>query len=407
MHFAALQLARVSARLKRRSVFVSLFVLPLLLSVATVPAFSQLAPPEPDPLARIRSQAPAPACSEAEPTLCAEAAPKIIANAMSDKSTIEANLRRLIAKNGGVGSEYDPNEPTPSEMTRLLEWAEEAFRAAGLNVYTETYAVPAKGEDSGHESSTEQNVIAEIRGRENPDEIVVLAAGLDSWRLHYGALFNVCNAAVLIEAARDIAATGLVPRRTIRFVLFSGDESGTLGSAAYIEAHRNEMDRTIAMIDFGEVTGHIIGYSLGGRRDIEPGVREALAPLNSLGPLADTFGVGIKGDGFNFLLEGVPNLGTEMEFTSGARFEPTATSAPPATDAPPDPLGNVDIGDLKRNAAIAGVTAFDIAEDLAPLGPRLSHAEIEALLKQTGLDEKMKAAGIWPQWESGQLGHQP
>jgi hypothetical protein len=407
LHFAAIQPAGVSAHPKSRPVLVSLVALPLLLSIAAVPAFSQLAPPEPDPLSRIRAQAPAPACSEAEPTLCAEAAPKIIANAMGSESTIAANVSRLIAENGGVGSEYDPNEPTPSETTRMLEWAEGALRDAGLSVYTETYAVSAPGATPGRESAIQQNVIAEIRGRENPDEIVVLAASLDSWRLHYGALFNVCNAAVLIEAARDIAATGLVPRRTIRFVLFSGDGSGTLGSAAYVQAHRSEMDRTIAVIDFGAVTGHIIGYSLGGRHDIEPGVREALAPLNSLGPLADTFGVGIESDGFNFLLEGVPNLGTEMEFTSGARFEPTATSAPPATDAPPDPLGNVDIGDLKRNAAIAGVTAFDVAEDLAPLGPRLSHAEIEALLKQTGLDEKMKAAGIWPQWESGQLGHQP
>jgi hypothetical protein len=366
------------------------------------PAFSQIAPPpETDPLSRIRAQGPAQACSAAEPTLCAEAAPKIIADAMGDNSTIETNVRRLIAENGRAGSEDDPNEPTPSETTLMAEWAEEAFRATGLNVYTETYAVPAEGAERGQESSTQQNVVAEIRGRENSDEIVVLSARLDSWQFHYGTLFDACNAAVLIEAARDIAATGLVPRRTIRFVLFIGDKPGALGSAAYVQAHRNEMDRTIAAIDFVGGTGHVIGYSLGGRRDIEPGVREALAPLNSLGPLTDTFEVGTEGDGFNFLLEGVPNLGTDVQYTIVDRIGPTATSAPP------DPLGDVNFKDLRRNAAIAGVTAFDVAEDVAPLGPRLSRAEIDALLKQTGLNEKMKAAGIWPQWESGQLGRQP
>jgi hypothetical protein len=62
---------------------------------------------------------------------------------------------------------------------------------------------------------------------------------------------------------------------------------------------------------------------------------------------------------------------------------------------------------LKRHAAIAGVTAFDVAEDVAPLGPRLSRAEIETLLTQSGLDQQMKTAGIWPLWESGQRGRQP
>ena len=62
------------------------------------------------------------------------------------------------------------------------------------------------------------------RGYEKPDEFVVLGAHLDSWDLGTGALDNGCNVAMVIEAARAIKATGLVPRRTIRFVLFSGEE---------------------------------------------------------------------------------------------------------------------------------------------------------------------------------------
>jgi len=74
------------------------------------------------------------------------------------------------------------------------------------------------------------NVIGEIRGYEKPDESVILGAHLDSWELGTGALDNGCNAAMVIEAARAIKATGLLPRRTIRFVLFSGEEQGTIGS---------------------------------------------------------------------------------------------------------------------------------------------------------------------------------
>ncbi|MGB8456101.1 MAG: M28 family peptidase, partial [Candidatus Acidiferrum sp.] len=70
----------------------------------------------------------------------------------------------------------------------------------------------------------QENVVGEIRGYEKPDEAVILAAHLDSWDLGTGALDDGCNAALVIEAARAIKATGLLPRRTIRFVLFSGEE---------------------------------------------------------------------------------------------------------------------------------------------------------------------------------------
>jgi len=65
--------------------------------------------------------------------------------------------------------------------------------------------------------SSRKNVIAN-RGREKPYEVVILGAHLDSWDLGTGALDNGCMAALVIEVARAIKATGLVPRRTIRFV---------------------------------------------------------------------------------------------------------------------------------------------------------------------------------------------
>ena len=90
---------------------------------------------------------------------------------------------------------------------------------------------------------TSSNVIAELRGSEKPDEFVILGAHLDSWELGTGALDNGCNAALVIDALRAIKATGLKPRRTIRFVLFSGEEEGLLGSWAYARAHRADMDK--------------------------------------------------------------------------------------------------------------------------------------------------------------------
>src|SRR5580704_7783663 len=77
------------------------------------------------------------------------------------------------------------------------------------------------------------NVIAEIRGTEKPDEFVILGAHLDSWELGTGALDNGCNAGLVVDALRAIKASGVKPRRSIRFILFSGEEQGLIGSHAY------------------------------------------------------------------------------------------------------------------------------------------------------------------------------
>ena len=95
-----------------------------------------------------------------------------------------------------------------------------------------------------------ENVVAEIRGRDKPDEFVVLGAHLDSWELGTGALDNGCNAALVIDAARVIKSSGSIPRRSIRFILFTGEEQGLLGSWAYARKHRDELDRMQAAVIF-------------------------------------------------------------------------------------------------------------------------------------------------------------
>ena len=126
------------------------------------------------------------------------------------------------------------------------------------------------------------NVVAEIRGSEKPDEFVVLGAHLDSWELGTGALDNGCNAALVVDALRTIKASGLKPKRTIRFILFSGEEQGMLGSQAYVTKHRAEMDKAAAALIIDEGTGAIEGFSLGGRGDAEAAVNRS-PPLSHHG----------------------------------------------------------------------------------------------------------------------------
>jgi carboxypeptidase Q len=243
----------------------------------------------------------------------------------------------------------------------------------------------------------QENVVAEIRGRVKPEEWVLLGAHLDSWELGEGALDNGCNAALVIEAARDIARLGVRPRRSIRFVLFTGEEQGMLGSWAYVRAHRAELDRARAALIFDEGIGRVTGYSLGGRRDIEAGVREAVKPLASRGVTSFTLDAPLGTDNFDFLLEGVPTLIANQEQANYIRNYHASS----------DTLDKVDIRELKLHAAIAAVTAFDIAESETPIGPRQTRPQIESLLKNTGLEGQMKIAGIWRLWESGERGRRP
>jgi carboxypeptidase Q len=242
-----------------------------------------------------------------------------------------------------------------------------------------------------------ENVVAEIRGREKPDEFVLLGAHLDSWDLGTGALDNGCNVAMVIDAARVIHSSGSVPRRSIRFVLFTGEEQWMLGSRAYASAHRAELDRMAAAVIFDAGVGPVTGYSLGGRKDMLAAVREALDPVRSLGVKEFTLDAGVDTDNFDFLIEGVPTLVANQE---PANYMPNYHAAS-------DTFDKVDIGQLKRNAGIAAVTAYALADAEARVGPRLTRPEIEQLMKDTSLGEEMRIEGLWPAWESGERGRQP
>jgi len=243
----------------------------------------------------------------------------------------------------------------------------------------------------------QENVVGEVRGYEKPDEIVILGAHLDSWELGTGALDNGCNAALVIEAARAIKATGLVPKRTIRFILFSGEEQGTVGSFAYVKSHAAELDKIRGVIIFDSGSGRVPGYSLGGRRDTEAGLRQILKPLEAWGATQHTTDASFGTDNFDFLLEGVPTFVANNEIANYLANYHAAS----------DTFDKVDQREMKMNTVIAALTAWGIADRAEPLGKRLSRAELDTLVKETGLDEQMKTLGYWEQWQSGTRGRKP
>jgi hypothetical protein len=94
------------------------------------------------------------------------------------------------------------------------------------------------------------NVVAEIPGTEKPDEVVIVSGHLDSWNSpgSQGANDNGTGTCVALETARILAATHTKPKRTIRFILWSGEEEGLLGSKGYVEAHAADLDKISAVL---------------------------------------------------------------------------------------------------------------------------------------------------------------
>jgi hypothetical protein len=238
------------------------------------------------------------------------------------------------------------------------------------------------------------NVVAEIRGSEKPKEFVILGAHLDSWELGTGALDNGCNASLVIDALRAIKTAGLRPRRSIRFILFSGEEEGLVGSHAYAVAHRAELDKAAGVVIFDSGTGRVTGFSLGGRKDVVDAANSAVAPLKQFGAATLLTTAEWGTDHFDFMLEGVPTLVAEQE-EANYLINYHATS---------DTFDKIDLAQLKKHVAEAAAVIFDIAYAPERLGPRLHHAQIEQTLVETHLDELMKTFGMWQPWQEGKWG---
>jgi hypothetical protein len=215
---------------------------------------------------------------------------------------------------------------------------------------------------TGHTPVQQWNTVADLRGTERPGQVVVLGAHLDSWDLGTGVTDNGTGSMVVLEAARVIAQSGLQPKRTIRFILFSGEEEGLLGSRAYAAGHASEADSIQAVLVLDNGTGAITGQALQGRDDLEGLWRDLLAPVNSLNASAIRHASKMGTDHLSFLPYGVPAF----------NFDQLPRGYPHTHHSQSDTFDKAVEGDLKQAAAVMAVTAYELANlpQLLPRGPK-------------------------------------
>jgi carboxypeptidase Q len=161
-----------------------------------------------------------------------------------------------------------------------------------------------------------RNLVAEIRGRELPDEVVVMGGHIDSWDVGQGAMDDAGGVVAAWEGIRLMKALGIRPRRTIRVVGWTNEENGTRGGLGYLAAHKADVDKHVFALESDNGVFRPSGIAA-------VGTDEAIAMLKRIAPLLSRIGADsvIKGGGEAdigpLLAAGVPGAGLEVD---GSRY---------------------------------------------------------------------------------------
>jgi carboxypeptidase Q len=194
-----------------------------------------------------------------------------------------------------------------------------------------------------------RNAMGELRGRDKPDEIVVMGGHIDSWDVGLGAMDDAGGIVVAWEAINLLKRLGLTPRRTIRVVGWTNEENGGRGGAAYRDAHRNEVHALAMESDGGVFAPQGFGFT---------GSDSARRIVTQIGTLLKRIGagtIGANGGGADvgpIMSTGVPGMGLEVDGSKYFWFHHTPADTP-------DKLNPVE---MQKCVAAFAVMAYVVAE---------------------------------------------
>jgi carboxypeptidase Q len=241
---------------------------------------------------------------------------------------------------------YDPKQPKIPSAAMTIEDAELVHRllARGDRVRMHVVLTPKTLPDV--ESA---NVIAEIRGSEHPEEVVLIGGHLDSWDLGTGAIDDGSGVAMVMETMRLMKESGLRPKRTIRGVLFMNEENGLNGGRAYFASHRNEKHVAAIETDAGAAAPTGFTTTLKGPA-LDTIVAKTIA-LDRLGAHRFEYAAQTGAD-TSFLIEsGVPGFGLVPDPLRYFDYHHT----------PADTLDKIDPQELAQDTAAIAALAWTIA----------------------------------------------
>lgn len=240
---------------------------------------------------------------------------------------------------------------------------------------------------------TARNIIGELKGSRWPDEVIIVGGHLDSWDLATGATDNGLGAFSIMDLARLMKSMPFRPERTIRFILFMGEEQGLLGSRALVEHYSTigELARVKCMINM-DMTGNPQGFGIGGPAGWKALVEDACRRIARVDTAAfegrASEELWLHSDHQPFLLKGVPVLYPLSDL--GKHVYGCYHSSC-------DDLHLVDPGAMTNNVRFVGAMLYELAS-AARLPDHFSMAELRERLVAAGLEGPLRIGGDWP-WE--------
>ena len=230
------------------------------------------------------------------------------------------------------------------------------------------------------------NVVGEIRGRENPEQVLVVGGHLDSWDLSEGTTDNGMGSSCTLGAADAIILSGMKPRRTIRFVLFTGEEQGLDGSFAYVKQHQAEMANHLGSLILDNGQGPVRAFQLGGRDDLVDIFKPFAAALADIREVKVDDKVEDGTDTLPFSVAGLPGINMDQE---SPEYKYTHHSAADALEAvKPDVLA--------QDATLMALAAYWIADRPERFASPWSAEKTVKMLVGQHQDAMLKAFGLWP-----------
>jgi carboxypeptidase Q len=245
---------------------------------------------------------------------------------------------------------YDPQQPKIPTAAITIEAAEMLQR---LYDRGEPVSLRLKMEAKFLPDAESANVIAELKGSEKPDEIVVIGGHFDSWDVGQGAHDDGGSCIAAWEAIRLLKELGLRPKRTIRVVLFTNEENGLRGGTGYLDAHRAELSKHIIAIEADSGIYKPEGFALAATAP--PLARSNMMEIAKLLAGIEADRIGADGGGADIgpmMREGV--LGMNLDVEGSRYFEIHHTQA--------DTLDKINPRDLALCVATMAVMAYTIAD---------------------------------------------
>lgn len=200
------------------------------------------------------------------------------------------------------------------------------------------------------------NVVADWKGTEHPEQVVIVSGHLDSWDLATGAIDDGAGVAVSMQAIHLLRELNLHPKRTIRFVAWMDEENGSEGSATYAQEHAGEIQNHVGALESDLGAGHPGGVDYTGTPQLETWLRPVAAVLDEIGAASLTHTPFAGEDIDPLTAKGVPSFAPSQDSRFYFNYHHTAA----------DTFDKVNPTELNENAAVMAVISYALAEAEEP-----------------------------------------